>query len=143
MKRKAQAVWRGAGKDGRGTITTGSGAMSEQPYSTLTRFEDESGRAGTNPDELLAAAHASCFTMALAYQLSGAGHPPEELSTDAVLTMERGDAGWNITSSHLSVKGRVPGVSREQFMDLAAKAKEGCPVSRALSLDISMDAELS
>lgn len=143
MKRKAQAVWRGAGKDGRGTITTGSGAMNEQPYSTLTRFEDESGRAGTNPDELLAAAHASCFTMALAYQLSGAGHPPEELSTDAVLTMERGDAGWNITSSHLSVKGRVPGVSREQFMDLAAKAKEGCPVSRALSLDISMDAELS
>lgn len=143
MKRKAQAVWRGAGKDGRGTITTGSGAMSEQPYSTLTRFEDESGRAGTNPDELLAAAHASCFTMALAYQLSGAGHAPEELSTDAVLTMERGDAGWDITSSHLSVKGRVPGVSREQFVELAAKAKEGCPVSRALSLDISMDAELS
>ena len=143
MKRKAQAVWRGAGKDGKGSITTGSGALKEQPYSTLTRFEDESGRAGTNPDELLAAAHASCFTMALAYQLSGAGHPPEELSTDAVLTMEKGDAGWNITASHLTVKGRVPGVSKEQFQDLAGKAKEGCPVSRALSLKITMDAELA
>ena len=143
MKRKAQAVWRGAGKDGRGTITTGSGALKEQPYSTLTRFEDESGRAGTNQDELLAAAHASCFTMALAYQLSGAGHPPEELNTDAVLTMEKGDTGWSITASHLTVKGRVPGVSREQFMELASKAKAGCPVSRALSLDITMDAELA
>jgi lipoyl-dependent peroxiredoxin len=143
MKRRAQAVWRGAGKDGRGTITTGSGAITEQPYSTLTRFEDESGKAGTNPDELIAAAHASCFSMALAYQLSGAGHPPEELNTEAVLTMERGDTGWSITASHLTVTGRVPGVSREQFMDLAGKAKEGCPVSRALSVKITMDAELA
>jgi lipoyl-dependent peroxiredoxin len=143
MKRRAQAVWRGAGKDGRGTITTGSGAITEQPYSTLTRFEDESGKAGTNPDELIAAAHASCFSMALAYQLSGAGHAPEELNTEAVLTMERADTGWSITGSHLTVKGRVPGVTRDQFMDLAEKAKEGCPVSRALSVKITMDAELS
>jgi osmotically inducible protein OsmC len=142
MKRKAHAVWRGAGKDGKGSITTGSGAMKEQPYSTLTRFEDESGRAGTNPDELIAAAHASCFSMALAYQLSGAGHPPDELSTDAVLDMERGDSGWSITGSHLTVKGKVPGVSKDQFMELANKAKAGCPVSRALSVPITLDAQL-
>lgn len=143
MKRKASAVWRGAGKDGKGTISTGSGALKDQAYSTLTRFEDESGRAGTNPDELLAAAHASCFSMALAYQLSGAGHVPQELSTEAVLEMQRGDAGWNILSSHLTVKGKVPGVSKEQFAELANKAKEGCPVSRALSVDITMDAQLA
>jgi lipoyl-dependent peroxiredoxin len=143
MKRKAQAVWRGAGKDGAGTVTSGSGALKDQPYSTLTRFEDESGRAGTNPDELIAAAHASCFTMALAYQLSGAGHTPDELSTDAVLTMERGDTGWSITASHLSVTGTVPGVDADTFQDLAEKAKEGCPVSRALSIAITMDARLA
>jgi osmotically inducible protein OsmC len=142
MKRKAHAVWRGAGKDGKGSITTGSGAMKEQPYSTLTRFEDESGRAGTNPDELIAAAHASCFSMALAYQLSGAGHPPDELCTDAVLDMERADSGWSITGSHLTVKGKVPGVSKDQFMELANKAKAGCPVSRALSVPITLDAQL-
>ncbi|HEX6133898.1 MAG TPA: OsmC family protein [Longimicrobiales bacterium] len=142
MKRKASAVWRGAGKDGKGTITTGSGALKDQPYSTLTRFEDESGRSGTNPDELLAAAHASCFSMALAFQLSGAGHTPDELSTEAVLDMQKSDTGWSILSSHLTVKGRVPGVSKEQFMELANKAKAGCPVSRALSVDITMDAQL-
>lgn len=143
MKRKASAVWRGAGKDGKGTITTGSGALKDQPYSTLTRFEDESGKSGTNPDELLAAAHASCFSMALAYQLSGAGHPPDELSAESVLEMQRGDAGWNILSSHLTVKGKVPGISKEQFLELAEKAKAGCPVSRALSIDITLDAQLA
>jgi osmotically inducible protein OsmC len=142
MKRKAQAVWRGAGSDGNGTITTHSGAIQDQPYSTLTRFEDESGRAGTNPDELIAAAHASCFSMALAYQLSGAGHDAEELSTEAVLEMEKGDAGWSITGSHLTVKGKVPGVTKDEFMVLANKAKDGCPVSRALSVPITMDAQL-
>jgi lipoyl-dependent peroxiredoxin len=142
MKRKAQAVWRGAGKDGKGAITSGSGALKDQPYSTLTRFEDESGRAGTNPDELIAAAHASCFSMALAYQLSGAGHPPEELSAEAVLTMEKSDAGWSITASHLTVTGKVPGVDADTFQDLAQKAKEGCPVSRALSVPITLDASL-
>lgn len=143
MKRKASAVWRGAGKDGKGTITTGSGALKGQAYSTLTRFEDESGKSGTNPDELLAAAHASCFSMALAYQLSGAGHPPEELSAESVLEMQRSDTGWSILSSHLTVKGRVPGVSKEQFLELANKAKEGCPVSRALSVKITLDAQLA
>ena len=142
MKRKAQAVWRGAGADGKGSITTGSGALSEQPYSTRMRFEDESGRSGTNPDELLAAAHAACFSMALAFQLSGAGHPPEELSTEAVVDMQKSGSGWDITSSHLTVKAKVPGVSSDQFMELANNAKEGCPVSRALSVPITMDAQL-
>jgi lipoyl-dependent peroxiredoxin len=142
MKRKAQAVWRGAGKDGTGTITSGSGALQDQPYSALTRFEDESGRAGTNPDELIAAAHASCFSMALAYQLSGAGHPPDELKTEAVLTMEKSDTGWSITASHLTVTGKVPGVDADTFQELAKNAKEGCPVSRALSVPITLDASL-
>jgi len=142
MKRKAQAVWRGAGADGKGSITTGSGALAEQPYSTRMRFEDESGRSGTNPDELLAAAHAACFSMALAFQLSGAGHPPEELSTEAVVDMQKSGSGWDITSSHLTVKAKVPGVSSDQFMELANNAKEGCPVSRALSVPITMDAQL-
>jgi lipoyl-dependent peroxiredoxin len=142
MKRKAQAVWHGAGKDGKGTITSGSGALQDQPYSTLTRFEDESGRAGTNPDELIAAAHASCFSMALAYQLSGAGHPPDELKTEAVLTMEKSDTGWSITASHLTVTGNVPGVDADMFQELAKNAKEGCPVSRALSVPITLDASL-
>lgn len=142
MKRKAQAVWRGAGLDGRGTITSGSGAMKDQPYSTKMRFEDESGRSGTNPDELLAAAHASCFSMALAFQLSGAGHPPEELSTEAVLDMQKSGTAWSITGSHLTVKAKVPGMSHDQFTELANKAKEGCPVSRALSVPITMDAQL-
>ena len=142
MKRKAQAVWRGAGADGKGSITTGSGALTEQPYSTRMRFEDESGRSGTNPDELLAAAHASCFSMALAFQLSGAGHPPEELSTEAVIDMQKSGSGWDITGSHLTVKAKVPGVSSDQFMELANNAKEGCPVSRALSVPITLDAQL-
>jgi osmotically inducible protein OsmC len=142
MRRKAQAVWRGAGTDGTGSITTGSGAVKEQPYSTRTRFEDESGKSGTNPDELIAAAHASCFSMALAYQLSGAGHPPEEVNTEAVLDMQKGDTGWSITGSHLTVSARVPGMTQAQFKELANKAKEGCPVSRALSVPITMDAKL-
>lgn len=142
MRRKAQAEWRGAGKDGAGSITTGSGAVKEQPYSTRTRFEDESGKAGTNPDELIAAAHASCFSMALAYQLSGAGHPPERVNTEAVLDMQKSDAGWSITGSHLTVSASVPGMDQAQFKELANKAKEGCPVSRALSVPITMDAKL-
>lgn len=142
MKRKAQAVWRGAGADGKGTMTTGSGALSEQPYSARTRFEDESGRSGTNPDELLAAAHAGCFSMALAFQLSGAGHTPDEISAESVVDMQKSDSGWSITGSHLTVKAKVAGISKEQFMELANKAKDGCPVSRALSVPITMDAQL-
>lgn len=142
MKRKAQAVWRGAGKDGKGALTTTSGVLSDTPYSTKMRFENEDGRAGTNPEELIAAAHAGCFSMALAFQLAGAGHPPEELNTDAVLDMQQEEGGWSIRSIHLTVRGRVPGMEAAQFDELAKKAKEGCPVSRVLNADITMDATL-
>jgi lipoyl-dependent peroxiredoxin len=142
MKRKAKAVWHGSGKDGKGALTTGSGVFNEQPYSTRMRFESEDGRLGTNPEELIAAAHAGCFTMALSFQLSGAGHPPQELTTDALLDMQQDDGGWSIKSVHLDVRGRVEGISAEQFQELATNAKEGCPVSRVLNADITMSAEL-
>ncbi len=143
MKRKAQAVWRGAGKDGTGSLTTTSGALSNTPYSTKMRFESEDGRAGTNPEELIAAAHAGCFSMALAFQLAGAGHPPEELNTDAVLDMQQEEGGWTIRSIHLTVRGRVPGMEAAKFEELAQKAKQGCPVSRVLNAEITMDATLA
>lgn len=145
MRRKAQAVWRGAGKDGKGMLSTGSGALNEQPYSAAMRFESEDGRLGTNPEELIAAAHAGCFNMALAFQLSGAGHPPQELSTEAVvdITKDPEGTGWTITAVQLTLRGKVEGLSREQFEELAGKAKAGCPVSRALNADITMTAELA
>lgn len=142
MKRKANAVWRGAGKDGTGALTTGSGVFKDQPYSAKLRFENEDGRAGTNPEELIAAAHAGCFSMALAFQLSGAGHPPQELTTDAELDLQQDDGGWTIRSIHLKVRGRVDGIDAGQFQELAQKAKEGCPVSRVLNAEITMDAKL-
>jgi lipoyl-dependent peroxiredoxin len=142
MKRKAKAVWHGSGTEGKGTLTTGSGAFDEQPYSTRMRFESEDGRLGTNPEELIAAAHAGCFTMAFSFQLSGAGHPPQELTTDALLDMQQDNGGWSIKSIHLDVRGRVEGISADQFQELARNAKEGCPVSRVLNADITMSAEL-
>jgi lipoyl-dependent peroxiredoxin len=142
MKRKAEAVWRGPGKEGKGVVSTGSGAMQEHPYSAFTRFESEDGRAGTNPEELIAAAHAGCFSMALAFQLTGAGHPPKELATEAVLDMQQGDGGWTIRAIHLTVRGSVDGISADQFQELAEKAKAGCPVSRVLNAEITMDATL-
>jgi lipoyl-dependent peroxiredoxin len=142
MKRKAKAVWHGSGKEGKGQLTTGSGALDEQPYSTRMRFENEDGRLGTNPEELIAAAHAGCFTMAFSFQLSGAGHPPQELTTDALLDMQQDNGGWSIKSIHLDVRGRVEGISADQFQELARNAKEGCPVSRVLNADITMSAEL-
>ena len=143
MKRKASAVWNGSGKEGSGTLTTPSGVLGEQPYSAKLRFEDEQGKAGTNPEELIAAAHAGCFSMALSFGLSGAGHVPERLSTDAELDLQQQEGGWAIKAIHLNVRGRVPGISNEQFQEAAKKAKEGCPVSRALSaVPITMNATL-
>jgi lipoyl-dependent peroxiredoxin len=142
MKRKAKAVWHGSGKEGSGALTTGSGVFNEQPYSARMRFESEDGRLGTNPEELIAAAHAGCFTMAFSFQLSGAGHPPQELTTDALLDMQQDNGGWSIKSIHLAVRGRVEGISADQFQELARNAKEGCPVSRVLNADITMSAEL-
>jgi lipoyl-dependent peroxiredoxin len=142
MKRKAQAVWNGGGKDGKGRLTTHSGVLSDTPYSTKMRFEDEEGRSGTNPEELIAAAHAGCFSMALSFQLAGAGHPPQELATEAVLDMQQEGTAWTIRAMHLNLRARVEGISNEEFQSLAQKAKEGCPVSRVLNAEITMDAQL-
>jgi lipoyl-dependent peroxiredoxin len=143
MKRKAQAVWKGSGAEGQGVLTTGSGALQEQPYSAKMRFEDESGRLGTNPEELIAAAHAGCFSMALAFQLNGAGFPPQELATDAELDMQKEGVHWTIHAIHLTLRAKVDGISREQFAELAEKAKAGCPVSRVLNAEITLNAELA
>ena len=143
MLRTGQAVWRGTGKDGSGNLTTPSGVLSSQPYSFKLRFVDEDGVKGTNPEELIAAAHAGCFTMALSFQLSNAGFVPEELNTDAHLTLEKQDIGFTITGIVLKLQGTVPGISAEQFAELAAGAKAGCPVSRALAaVPITLEATL-
>lgn len=142
MKRRATAVWRGTGKDGAGELSTQSGALQEQPYTFKARFESEDGKAGTNPEELIAAAHAGCFTMALSFQLAGAGYTPDELSTEAVLTMNKDDAGWSIAAIELNLHGTVPGVSEAEFQELAGKAKAGCPVSRVLNAEITLNAQL-
>lgn len=143
LKRTSTAVWHGTGPKGTGSISTLSGALKEQPYGFATRFASEDGRAGTNPEELIAAAHASCFTMALAFQLTNAGHEPTELKTVATVSMEKQDPGWTITAIALDVHGSVPGVTAEQFGELAETAKKGCPISRALAaVPISMTAKL-
>jgi osmotically inducible protein OsmC len=142
MNRKASAVWNGTGKDGTGTVSAQSGAIKNLPYSWKTRFGDESGMSGTNPEEMIAAAHASCFTMATAFQLSGAGFTPTEMKTDANLTMENMNPGWKIAKIHLSIEAKVPGVTNEQFQELAKAAKENCPVSKVLNAEITLDAKL-
>jgi osmotically inducible protein OsmC len=139
MERKASAVWQGNLKDGKGTISTESGALSATPYSFRTRFESEKG---TNPEELIAAAHAGCFTMALSGQLTGAGLTPERLTTVAAVTLEKLEAGFTITKIHLDVKARIPGATREAFDTAAASAKANCPISRLLKAEITMSASL-
>ena len=144
LKRTATAVWHGTGPKGTGSISTLSGAMKDQPYGFNTRFASEDGKAGTNPEELIAAAHASCFTMALSFQLTNAGHEPTELKTLATVSMEKQDIGWTIVQIHLDVTGQVPGVDAAKFEELAQNAKKGCPISRALGAvsNISMTAKL-
>jgi osmotically inducible protein OsmC len=139
MQKTAKAVWQGNLKEGKGAITTESGVLSDTPYSFRMRFENE---PGTNPEELIAAAHAACFTMALSGQLTGAGLAPERLTTTAAVTMEKLDAGFTITKIHLTVTARCPGASREAFEKAADAAKTNCPVSRVLKADISMSASL-
>jgi osmotically inducible protein OsmC len=143
LQRTSTAIWHGTGQTGTGTITTLSGALKSQPYGFNTRFAAEDGRAGTNPEELIAAAHASCFTMALAFGLSNAGHAPTTLETVATVAMEKQEPGWTITSIALDVAGTVPGVDAAKFDELANAAKKGCPISRALaSVPITMTAKL-
>ena len=139
MKRTASAVWQGSLKEGKGTVSTESGALSQTPYSFLTRFENAKG---TNPEELVAAAHAGCFSMALSAELGKAGITPASINTTANLTMERLDAGWTITAVHLDVTGKIPGGDKAAFEKAAATAKAGCPISRLLTAKISMTANL-
>jgi lipoyl-dependent peroxiredoxin len=139
MERKASAVWKGGLKDGKGTISSTSGVLSNTPYSFTTRFE---GTPGTNPEELIASAHAACFSMALSAQLGGANLTPESINTSATLTMEKLEAGWTITAVHLDVVAKVPGASAEAFNKAAQDAKAGCPVSKVLNAKISMNAKL-
>jgi lipoyl-dependent peroxiredoxin len=137
IKRNASAKWSGSGKEGKGAITTQSGVLSETPYSFSRRFGDEKG---TNPEELIAAAHAGCFTMALAFQLSGAGHPPDSLDTRADVSLEQIEGGWKIAAVKLTTRGKVPGISKEDFLKLAETAKANCPVSKVLNAAITLDA---
>jgi osmotically inducible protein OsmC len=139
MVRKASAVWKGTIKEGKGAISTDSGVLSNTQYSFATRFENG---VGTNPEELIAAAHAGCFTMALSGQLSGAGFTPETLETSAAVTLDKLEVGWTITKIHLDVTARVPGVDQAAFDKFAANAKAGCPISRLLKAEITMTAKL-
>mgnify|MGYP002079138253 FL=1 len=139
MKRKATAVWQGTGMEGNGTLSSDSGVLNNTQYSFSTRFADG---IGTNPEELIAAAHAGCFTMALSFQLSNAGFVPEKLETKAVLNMEKLELGWTVTAIELNLEASVPGIDNEKFMELANAAKAGCPVSRLLNTEITMNAKL-
>jgi osmotically inducible protein OsmC len=139
MERSASAVWNGDLKEGKGSISTQSGALAGAPYSFVTRFENAKG---ANPEELIAAAHAGCFTMALAAQLGAAKIAPESLRTNAVVTLEKLEAGWTVSKIHLDVVGRVPGISPADFASAATGAKQNCPVSRLLNAEITMTARL-
>jgi osmotically inducible protein OsmC len=139
MNRKASAVWTGGLKEGRGTISTETGVLSESQYSFTSRFENG---VGTNPEELIGAAHAGCFSMALSGQLGAAGMTAERIKTTANVTMDKKEAGFTITGIHLNVTAKIPGADAEKFRTAAEAAKTGCPVSRALSVPITMDAKL-
>ncbi|MGA9882485.1 MAG: OsmC family peroxiredoxin [Candidatus Acidiferrales bacterium] len=139
MERSATAVWNGTLRTGTGSISTDSGALASAPYSFVTRFEHDTG---TNPEELIAAAHAACFSMALSAQLSTMNFKPESIRTAAAVTLEKLDAGWTISRVHLNVSARIPEISTAAFESAAASAKASCPVSRLLKAEITMSASL-
>jgi osmotically inducible protein OsmC len=139
MKRTGSAVWQGGIRDGKGTVSTESGVLDGAQYSFSTRFEDGKG---TNPEELLAAAHAGCFSMALSKQLNDAGFTADSINTTAAVRLEKTDAGFSITKVHLDVTARVPGADAAAFQTAADNAKAGCPVSRLFNAEITMDARL-
>ena len=136
MKRTATAIWNGSGKEGNGTVSTQSTVLQQTQYSYKSRFEEGTG---TNPEELVAAAHAGCFSMKLSFVLGAAGFEPESIETSAAINFENGV----LTNSHLTVKAKVPGISEEKFKECAEDAKANCPISKALNMSISMDASLS
>jgi osmotically inducible protein OsmC len=139
IKRRGSAAWQGGIKDGKGNISTESGALKAYPYGFASRFE---GQKGSNPEELIGAAHASCFTMALSLILGEAKLTAEEMETSAEVTLEQVDGGWAVTSSHLILKAKVPGADQAKFEELAGKAKANCPISKLLKTNITLDAKL-
>jgi osmotically inducible protein OsmC len=139
VKRKASALWQGDLKTGKGSVSTESGVLENAAYSFTTRFENGKG---TNPEELIAAAHAGCFTMALSAELGKGGFVPASLQTTATITLDKLDSGWTVTESHLEVVGKVPGASADAFRKAAETAETGCPISRLLKAKITMDAKL-
>ena len=139
MKRNASAVWQGGLKDGKGAISTDSGVLKDAQYSFGTRFENG---IGTNPEELIAAAHAGCFSMAFSAELGKAGITPEAIHTKATVTLDKTDAGFSITESHLVVTAKVPGADQAKVLEIANAAKAGCPISRVLNAKVTMDATI-
>ncbi|HEY1462664.1 MAG TPA: OsmC family protein [Terriglobales bacterium] len=139
MQRKASAVWNGGLKDGKGAVSSASGVLSNTSYSFTTRFENS---PGTNPEELIAAAHAACFSMALSAQLGNANLTPESINTTATLSLDKLDSGWTITAIQLDVVGRVPKADNNVFQKAAEDAKTGCPISKLLNAKITMTAKL-
>jgi osmotically inducible protein OsmC len=139
MQRKASAVWKGGLKDGKGSLSAPGGVLNNTQYSFSTRFENA---PGTNPEELIAAAHAGCFSMALSAQLGGANLTPESISTTVTLSLDKLDSGWTITASHIDVVGKVPGADAATFQKYAEAAEKGCPVSKVLNAKITMSAKL-
>ena len=143
MKRKATAIWQGNGLEGKGILTSTSGVLKQTPYSFVTRFKNEDGIEGTNPEELIAAAHAGCFAMALSFGLTNAGFIPTELKVEALVNLEHITDHFEITGIHLDLQGKIPGISPEKFLELAEGSKAGCPVSRALkAVPITLSARL-
>jgi osmotically inducible protein OsmC len=143
MKRKTTAIWHGNGAEGKGSLSSTSGVLNNTPYSSTTRFKNEDGLAGTNPEELIAAAHSGCFAMALSFGLAGAGFTATELKVEAAVNIEKITDHFEITGIHLDLTGKVPGISEEKFLELAGAAKVNCPVSRALkAVNITLSAKL-
>ncbi|MEO5766168.1 MAG: OsmC family protein [Casimicrobiaceae bacterium] len=139
MKRRANARWQGTAKEGEGTLTTPSGTLFDTPYSFTARFGDGKG---TNPEELIAAAHAGCFTMALSFMLNGAGFTADAIDTEANLTMDQVNGGWTVTGIHLTTRARIPAIDAAKFAELASGAKVNCPISRLLNATMTLDAAL-
>jgi len=143
FKRTATAAWRGTGADGSGSLSGPSGVLDGTPYSAAKRFQNEDGKAGTNPEELIAAAHAGCYIMALSFRLSGAGYTPTELRCTASIDMDNSSGGWAFEKITLHLEAEVPGIEAVEFLELANAAKTGCPVSKALSaVPIELEAKL-
>ncbi len=143
MKRTGKAVWKGSGLEGSGTLTTQSGAFDEQPYSVKLRFENEDGKKGTNPEEMIATAHAGCFAMALSVELGKAGYTADEINVNANLSLDKDGEGWAITKINLKLDATVPEISEDEFAEIANGAKEGCPVSKVLDCEITLDHKLN